>query len=120
VSELKENIIQEKSYKFGLRIVKLYLYLKENQNEYELSKQLVRSGTSIGANVEEAIGAISKKEFIAKLQVSYKEARETKYWIKLLRDSQILEVKISVSLLEDIEELIRILRAILMRSKSES
>ena len=120
MNEQNKNVIQEKSYNFGLRVVKLYLYLKETQNEYQLSKQLVRSGTSIGANVEEAIGAISKKEFIAKLQISYKEARETKYWIRLLRDSEILEAKLSASLIDEVEELIRILRAILMKSKNES
>ncbi len=81
---MKNNIIQRKSYDFAIRIVRIYKYLCEEKKEYTLSKQLLRSGTSIGANVEEAIGGQSEKDFFAKLTIAYKEARETKYWIRLL------------------------------------
>ena len=81
---MKENIIQIKTYEFALRIVRLYKHLNEEKKEYTLSKQIVRCGTSIGANTEEAIGAESKKDFIQKLSISYKEARETKFWLRLL------------------------------------
>jgi len=84
---MKENIIQDKSYKFALRVINLYKYLIQNKKEYILSKQILRSGTSIGANIEEAIGGYSEKDFIAKLSLAYKEARESKYWINLLIDS---------------------------------
>ena len=82
-----DNIIQQKSYAFALRIIKLYMYLKDEKNEYTLSKQVLRSGTSIGANIEEAIGGQSSKDFLAKISIAYKEARETHYWIRLLGDS---------------------------------
>ena len=83
----KDNVIQEKSYQFAIKIVKTSKYLVDQKKEFILSKQLLRSGTSIGANVEEAIGGQSKKDFFAKLSISYKEARETKYWIRLLFDT---------------------------------
>ena len=109
---MKENIIRDKSYKFSLRIVKLYRYLIENKKEYILSKQVLRSGTSIGANVEEAIGGHSDRDFISKLTVAYKEARETRYWLNLLIDSGYLELKLTESLLDDCEEICRIIGSI--------
>ena len=81
--------VKEKSYCFAIRIVKLYLWLKE-QSHYELSSQLLRAGTSIGANIEEAAASHSKKEFFHKMGISSKEAREIRYWLCLLRDSGIL------------------------------
>ena len=84
---MKENIIQIKSYAFAVRIVKVYKYLCEEKKEYVLSKQLLRSGTSIAANIEEAIGGQTDKDFFAKLSIAYKEARETHYWIRLLTDT---------------------------------
>jgi len=109
-----QNPIQDKSYDFALRIVKLYNYLCEEKQEFNLSRQIVRSGTSIGANIEEGIGAFSKKDFRYKLSIAYKEARETKFWIKLLRDSGFIEKKLSKSLLDDCEELLKIRGAILV------
>jgi len=82
-----------------------------------LSKQLLRSGTSVGANIEEAIGGFSKKDFIYKLQTSYKELRESSYWIRLLRDADILEVATANSLLKETEEIRRILVSILKTAK---
>ena len=109
---MKENIIQTKSYEFALKIVKLHRVLVENKKEFVLSKQLLRSGTSIGANIEEAIGGQSEKDFYAKLTISYKEARETKYWIRLLRDSEYLDKEIANDFLNDLEELLRIIGSI--------
>ena len=86
----KPNIIKEKTYKFALDIIKIYQQMIK-QNEFILSKQLVRSGTSIGANVEEATAAQSRKDFISKMSISSKEARKTNYWLRLLRDSQLCE-----------------------------
>ncbi len=114
---MKENIIQDKSYAFSLRVVKLYKYFIANRIEYVLIKQLLRSGVSIGANIEEAIGAQTRKDFIAKLNISYKEARETKYWLRLLRDSEFLKPNEANSLLIDIEEILKILAKILTTSK---
>ena len=88
---MKKNVVQEKSFCFALRIVKLYKYLKENKKEYVLSKQLLRSGTSIGANINESKFWASKKDFLNKLVIALKEANETLYWLKLLQDSNMFE-----------------------------
>ena len=109
---MKENLIRDKSYKFALRIIRAHKYIRENKKEYVLSKQLLRSGTSIGANIEEAIGGHSEKDFVSKLTIAYKEARETKYWINLLRDSKYIEGVAAESLLEDCDELCRIISKI--------
>ena len=101
----EQNLILDKSYSFGLRIVKLYMYLRKQKIERELIIQLLKSGTSVGANVEEAIGGQSRSDFIHKIIIAYKVARETSYWLRLLNDSEILENKISLSFLKDIEEL---------------
>jgi four helix bundle protein len=106
------NLILEKSYSFLLRIIKLYKYLSEEKREYILSKQILRSGTSIGANVEEAVGGQSFKDFASKIGIAYKEARETRYWIRLLRDGQYLENSFADSILNDCNEICRILSKI--------
>ncbi len=113
----RDNIIINKSYDFAKRIVKLYLFLSKEKKEYTLSKQVLRSGTSIGANIEEAQGGQSKRDFIAKTQISFKEAKETHYWLRLLRDTNILEEKPANSLINDCEEILYILSAILKSSK---
>lgn len=115
-----DNIIQTKSYSFALRIIKLYRHLTEEKKEFVLSKQLLRSGTSIGANVEEAVGGQSKKDFLMKITISYKEARETRYWLKLLKDSQYIEEKLADSFLSEIEEICKILGKIQITSKANS
>lgn len=117
---MKENIIQTKSYEFALKIVKLHRVLVENKKEFVLSKQLLRCGTSIGANIEEAIGGQSEKDFYAKLTFSYKEARETKYWISLLKDSEYLDKEIANDFLSDVEELLRIIGSIQKTLKSKN
>lgn len=108
----KENPVQEKSYALALRIVELYKYLTEEKKEFVLSKQILRSGTGIGANIEEAEGAQSQKDFLSKLSIAYKEARETKYWLRLLNDSGYLEEKQAKSLFQDIEEILKLLGSI--------
>ncbi|MGV8947328.1 MAG: four helix bundle protein [Lutibacter sp.] len=108
----KENIVQSKSYNFAIRIVKIAQYLNSEKKEFVLSKQLLRSGTSIGANIEEAIGGQSRKDFFAKLTIAYKEARETHYWIRLLKDTDYLDEEQFTSLIGDIEELQRIIGSI--------
>jgi four helix bundle protein len=107
-----ENVVQTKSYDFALRIIKVYKYLIQEKKEFVLSKQLLRSGTSVGANIEEAIGGQSKADFFAKITISYKETRESKYWIRLLRDSDYLTIEQSDDLLKDVEELLKIIGSI--------
>ena len=109
---MKDNILRNKSYNFALRIVKTYQFICSEKKEYILSKQLLRSGTSIGANIEEAIGGQSDKDFLSKLTIAYKEARESHYWIRLLKDSAYLTEKQADSLLKDNQELLKIIGAI--------
>jgi four helix bundle protein len=116
---MKENVIQKKSYDFALRMVDVYKRLSNDHKEFILSKQLLRSSTSIGANIEEAIGAQSKSDFIAKMTIAYKEARETKYWVNLLIDSGFLNKDIGNSLLSDNEELMRIIGSIQKTTKAK-
>jgi len=106
---MKYNILQEKSFKFAVRIVNFYKYLCEEKKEYVLSKQILRSGTSIGANIEESIGGQSEKDFFAKLSISYKEARETIYWLKLLKETNFITDEMYDSLFTDADELGKII-----------
>ena len=107
----KPNIIKDKTYEFALEIIFLYKKMR-GQNEFIFSKQVIRSGTSIGANVEEAIAAQSRKDFISKMSISSKEARETNYWLRLLRDSNLCEGIDYTELIKDSEEIIKILTSI--------
>ena len=99
---MKKNVVQEKSFDFAVRIVRLFQHLKKNKREFVISKQIIRSGTSIGANIEEAIGGSSKRDFLAKLKISYKEARETKYWLRLLHETDYLETNEFESISEEL------------------
>ena len=107
-----DNVVQIKSYAFAVRIIKVYQFLCYEKKEFVLSKQLLRCGTSIGANIEEAIGGQSQKDFYAKLSISYKEARETHYWLRLLKDTNYLSIKQFQSLLSDTEEILKIIGSI--------
>ncbi len=108
---MKENVIKEKSYKFALMVIELSKYLVQRK-EFVLSGQLLRSGTSIGANVEEALAGQSRADFLSKMSISSKEAREANYWLRLLRDSKTCdESRLRPALLES-EELINILSSI--------
>jgi four helix bundle protein len=115
-----DNIVQQKSFAFAIRIVNLYKYLVSEKKEFVLSKQLLRSGTSIGANIEESIGGQSDKDFIHKLSISYKEARESVYWLKLLSATEYLSESESKSLLLDAEEICKILGKIQITLKSKN
>ena len=114
------NIIQTKSFAFAIRIVNLYKYLYSEKKEFVLSKQILRSGTSIGANVEEAIGGQSGKDFFAKITIAYKETRETIYWLKLLAATDYLNKEQAESLLIDAEELCKILGKIQITLKKRN
>lgn len=111
------NVIRDKSYDFALRIIKMYKYMIQNNGEYVLAKQLLRSGTSIGANVEEACSGQSRKDFISKLSISQKEAFETRYWLRLLRDSGEVKEEYTSSMIKDCDEIISILTSILITTK---
>jgi four helix bundle protein len=115
---MKDNIVQRKSFEFALEIIKLYRQLV-NEREYVLSKQLLRSGTSIGANIEEATAAQSRKDFIHKMAIASKEARETQYWIRLLIASNITKIDMSESLIRA-NELVKLLTAIVKSTSNES
>jgi four helix bundle protein len=108
---MKESIIKDKSYAFALRIIGLVRWLRAAK-EFDLASQVLRAGTGIGANVEEAQAGVSRADFIAKMAVASKEARETHYWLRLLRDSKIVPAGRITSLIEEGLELVRILTAI--------
>jgi four helix bundle protein len=116
---VKENVVKTKTFDFALRIIKLYQYLCEQKKEYVLSKQLLRSGTSIGANVMEAEHAESKQDFIHKISISLKEANETDYWIELLHKSEFIDNHAYKSIKTDIEEILKLLTAILKTGKNQ-
>lgn len=111
--------VKEKSYAFAVRLVRILRQLQESEREYVLSRQCLRSGTSIGANVEEAGAGLSRKDFIAKMAIASKEARETHYWLRLLRDSQCLETETAEKLLCDCDELIKLLTAIVKTTQAK-
>ncbi len=119
IGVLVNNIIETKSFDFAVRIVKLYKFLCEQKKEFTLSKQLLRSGTSIGANVAEAEQAQSKADFVAKINIALKEASETKYWIKLLSATDYLSINESNSILSDCVEIEKILVSIIKTSKNQ-
>ena len=103
--------IQEKIYCFALRVIALYREMVSH-NEFVLSKQVLKSGTSIGANIEEAQAGQSRADFLSKMSIASKEARETRYWLRLIRDSKILETKDVTLMLAEADELVRILSSI--------
>lgn len=112
-----DNIVLEKSKNFALRIIKLYKYLTGEKKEFILSKQIMRSGTSIGANIKESTRAQSDADFYSKLNIALKEAAETEYWLELLHKSEYLDGKLFDSLYEDCQEIIKILVAITKNQK---
>ena len=114
---MSESILSTKAYAFALRIIKLYQFMSEERREYVLSKQVLRAGTSIGANIEESVHAQSKVDFIHKLSIGQKEASETNYWLRLLKDSGYIEEKLAESFLKDCEEIQRLLTASLKTAK---
>lgn len=116
---MRENVIVSKSYAFAIRIVKLYDYLKKDKQEFVLAKQVLRSGTSVGANVEEAVAGQSAADFIHKLSIARKEARETSFWLRLLNDTGYIADTQFESIHSDCEEIIKILNSIILTSKAK-
>ena len=129
---MRNNVTYDKAYKFAIRVVKAYKYLVEEKSEFVLSKQLLKSGTSIGtgrtsfwgflkrqplANVSEANGAISKADFSAKISIAYKECLETKYWLSLLKDTGYIDIKSFDSIYQDADEISKILFSILKKTR---
>lgn len=112
-----KSIIKEKSFEFAIKIVNLYKELNE-EKEFVISKQLLRSGTSIGANIKEALQGQSKADFISKLSISLKEAAETEYWLELLIATKLTKIELK-EYLKDIQELIKILTSIIKTSKNK-
>ena len=114
---MNKSVIKEMSYSFALNIIALYIQLKENK-EYVISKQLLKSGTSIGANVEEAGAAQSKKDFLSKMSIASKEARETKYWLRLLDDSRLVDITL-IDYQKEIDQIINILTKIVKTTSED-
>jgi four helix bundle protein len=113
----KDNVTYEKAYRFAIRIVNAYKHLCNDKKEFVLSKQMLRSGTSVGANITEANGAISEADFSNKISIAYKECLETKYWLSLLKDTDYLNEKTFQSIYQDADELAKILFSILKKTR---
>ena len=111
------NIIQQKTFNFALKSIEFYKMLIKESKEFVISRQFLKSSTSIGANIEEAIGAQSNADFISKINIAYKEARETRYWLKVIINSGINNGNEAESLINDLEEIIRIIGKILVTLK---
>ena len=116
---MKNNIVASKSKVFALRCIRLYKYLVSEKKEYVMSKQLLRSGTSIGANIKEALRGQSKSDFYAKLNISLKEASETEYWLELLNESGYIENNFFEGIYSDCQEIISLLVAITKHQKEQ-
>jgi len=116
---MNDSIIKSKSRVFAIRVIRLYQYLQDEKKEFIMSKQLLRSGTSIGANAHEAYFGQSRKDFISKMQIALKEASETEYWLSILTETGYIEEKHSVSILEDCRELAKLLHATVKTSKEK-
>ncbi|HEY4416319.1 MAG TPA: four helix bundle protein [Verrucomicrobiae bacterium] len=116
---MKSSIVKDKSYAFALRIISVTHWLQERK-EFDIVRQILRSGPAIGANVEEALAGVSRPDFIAKMSIASKEARETHYWLRLLRDSKIIPESRIAPLVTENLELIRILTAIVKTCQVES
>ena len=114
---MKENIVYNKAYQFAIRIVKAYQHLINEKKEFVLSKQLLRCGTSIGANIAEANGGISKADFSNKISIAYKECLETKYWLSLMKDTKFIENKTFESIFADADEIAKLLFSILKKTR---
>jgi four helix bundle protein len=117
---MKENILKDKSYAFAIRIVRLSQYLQTDKKEFVVSKQLLRSGTAIGALIREAEYGQSKTDFIHKMSIALKEANETDYWLNIIKDTGYGEEKLYLSIIKDCNELLRLLIATIKTAKSNN
>jgi len=120
MKNVRKSIVYDKSFNFAIKVVNTYKLLAQDKKEYILSKQLLRAGTSIGANIREGLEGQSSKDFISKLSISLKEATETEYWIELLLATNYLDGKKARDLLDDLSEIIKILNAIIKTKKQNS
>ena len=116
---MKDNVLAIKTYNFALRIIKAERFLRTQQHELVLSKQLLRCGTSIGANCRESKNAQSTADFINKLNIALKESDETNYWLNLLKDSGLIDEKVFASMISDLDEIGKLLTAIIKTSKKK-
>jgi len=116
----KDTVLYKKAFAFAVRVVKLHRYLVNEKREFVLSKQLLRSGTSIGANISETNGAISPSDFSSKISIAYKESLETKYWLSLLRETEFITESARSSMYKDADELSKILFSILRTTRLKS
>lgn len=114
---MSNNPIKEKSFQFAIQIINIYKFLTIEKKEYIMSKQILRSGTSIGANIEEAIGGHTRKDFLSKVTIAYKEARETSYWLQLLKETKYISEHQFNSLFTQLEEILKIITAIQKTAK---
>ena len=115
----ENNVVANKSKTFAIKIIRLYQYLASEKKEYVISKQILRSGTSIGANIREAIRGQSRADFTSKMQIALKEASETEYWIELLQETDYITKDAGESLLTDCEELIKLISSIVVSMKND-
>ncbi|WP_460670744.1 four helix bundle protein [Larkinella ripae] len=113
----RDNIVRKKSFQFAVRVIHLFQYLTKRKQEYVLSKQLIRSGTSIGANVREADNAVSKADFINKMGIAQKECDESMYWLELLKETDYLTEAEFVSIYNDASGLLKLIRTIVLNTK---
>jgi len=118
--ELKDNVIKTKSFQFAVRIVNLYKLLCNDRHEFVLSKQVLRSGTSIGANVREGINAQSSADFIHKFAIAQKECDETLYWLELLKETNYINETEFTSIYNDATEILKIIRSIIITTKQKN
>jgi four helix bundle protein len=116
---LNNSLVYDKAYNFAIRIVNAFKYLQEMKREFILSKQLLRSGTSIGANIAEANGAISDADFSNKMSIAYKECLETKYWLSLLKDTKYLDENTFKSIHDDADEIAKMLFSIIKKVRMQ-
>lgn len=114
---MKESLIKDKSFKFSIRIVKMSCHLRETKKEYIISKQVIRCGTSIGANVREALNAESKVDFVHKLGIAQKEADETLYWLELLKETEYIDETSFISIHDDCTRLLKMIKSIILTTK---
>lgn len=114
---INNSKVYDKAYALALKIIRIYQFLKDDSKEYILSKQLLRSGTSIGANISEANGAISDNDFSAKMSISYKESLETKYWLSLLKDADYIDEQKFMELYNDTDEISKMLFSIIKTTR---
>jgi len=118
--DMKDNIVKDKSYAFALRVIKAYKFLSEKQREFVLSKQMLRSGTAIGALIREGEQAQSRADFIHKMNIALKEANETEYWLMLLKDSDYIDENSFISIHKDCVELVKMLISIVKTTKKSN